>query len=146
MRIEVVPFDLLSSLLANVRSIPVAEAFAAATSRSASRITARVCNRDKFGASGNNFRFRDLFFRTGAALPTPIRAPAPRCGVCAWRRNDTHPRHPVVLRRLCIQYRRCKACLGGASPLSPNAAARQRSQTFREPVADLYVHGAGFRG
>ena len=48
------PLRAALSLLVNACSIPDTEACAAATSRSASRITARFCNRDKFGASGNN--------------------------------------------------------------------------------------------
>ena len=57
-----------------------------------------------------------------------------------------HPRRLVVLGRLCIQRWQCKACGGSASPLPPDVTTRQRPQTFRELVADMYVHGASFRG
>ena len=40
----------------------------------------------------------------------------------AWRRNGTHPRHLVVLSRLLVQH-------------------RQRQQTFRALMADLYSDG-----
>ena len=68
------------------------------------------------------------------------------CGACAWRRNGTHPRHLVVLGRLRVPRWPCKACLFRASPLPPEVTSRQRPQTFRERVADLYVHSTGFRG
>ena len=47
---------------------------------------------------------------------------------------------------LDIQRWQCKACLGNASPLSPGVTSRQRPQTFRELMADLYVHSVSFRG
>ena len=79
------------------------------------------------------------------ALPDDPGA-CPHCGACAWRRNGTYPRHLVVLGRLCIQRWQCKTCLGSASPLPPDMTARQRPQTFRELVADLYVHCVSLRG
>ena len=79
------------------------------------------------------------------ALPeTP--AACPHCGARAWRRNGTYARHLVVLGRLQVQRWQCKVCHGSASPLPPDVTSRQRPQTFRELVADLYVHSAGFRG
>ena len=79
------------------------------------------------------------------ALPDSPSA-CPHCGARAWRRNGTYPRELVVLGRLRVQRWQCKACHGSASPLPPDVTARQRPQTFRELVADLYVHSAGFRG
>ncbi len=70
----------------------------------------------------------------------------PHCGACAWRRNGTYPRHLVVLGRLRVQRWQCKACRGSASPLPPDVTSRQRPQTFRELVADLYVSCVSFRG
>ncbi len=70
----------------------------------------------------------------------------PHCGACAWRRNGTYPRHLVVLGRLRVQRWQCKACRGSASPLPPDVTSRQRPQTFRELVADLYVYCVSFRG
>jgi len=70
----------------------------------------------------------------------------PHCGACAGRRNGTYPRHRVVLGRLWIQRWQCKACQGSASPLPPDVTSRQRPQTFRELVTDLYVHCVSFRG
>ena len=52
----------------------------------------------------------------------------------------------MVLGRLQVQRWQCQVCHGSASPLSLDVTARQRPQTFRELVADLYVHSAGFRG
>ena len=78
------------------------------------------------------------------ALPDDPGA-CPHCGACAWRRNGTYPRHLVVLGRLCVQRWQCKACLGSASPLPPDVTAHQRPQTFRELVADLYVHCVSVR-
>ena len=79
------------------------------------------------------------------ALPDDPGA-CPRCGACAWRRNGTYPRHLVVLGRLCVQRWQCKACLGSVSPLPPDVTSRQRPQTFRELVTNLYVHCVSFRG
>ena len=45
----------------------------------------------------------------------------------------------MVLGRLSVQRWQCKACGGSASPLPPDVTSRQRPQTFRELVADLYV-------
>ena len=70
----------------------------------------------------------------------------PRCDACVWRRNGTCPRHLVVLGRLCIQRWQCKACRGSTSPLPPDVTSSQRPQTFRELVADLYVHCVSLRG
>ncbi len=72
--------------------------------------------------------------------------PCPHCGARAWCRNGTYPRHLVVLGALAVQRWQCKACLGSASPLPPGVTSRQRPQTFRELVADLYVHSVSFRG
>ena len=72
--------------------------------------------------------------------------PCPHCGACAWRRNGTYPRHLVVLGRLSVQRWQCKACGGSASPLPPDVTSRQRPQTFRELVADLYVSAVSLRG
>ena len=72
--------------------------------------------------------------------------PCPHCGARAWRRNGTYPRHLVVLGALDVQRWQCKACLGSASPLPPGVTSRQRSQTFRELAADLYVHSVRCRG
>ena len=47
---------------------------------------------------------------------------------------------------LDVQRWPCQACLGSASPLPPGVTSRQRPQTFRELVADLYVHSVRFRG
>ena len=71
--------------------------------------------------------------------------PCPHCGARAWRRNGTYPRHLVVLGVLNVQRWQCKACLGSASPLPPGVTSRQRPQTFRALVADLYVHSVRFR-
>ena len=79
------------------------------------------------------------------ALPDDPGA-CPHCGACAWRRNGTYPRHLVVLGRLCMQRWQCQACLGSASPLPPDVTSRQRPQTFRELVTDLYVHCVRLRG
>ena len=79
------------------------------------------------------------------ALPDSPSA-CPHCGARAWHRNGTHARHLVVLGRLRVQRWQCKVCHGSASPLPPDVTSRQRPQTFRELVADLYVHSAGFRG
>ena len=79
------------------------------------------------------------------ALPDDPGA-GPHCGARAWRRNGTHPRHPVVLGRLSVQRWQCKACLGSTSPLPPGVTSRQCPRTFREPVADLYMHCTGLRG
>ena len=79
------------------------------------------------------------------ALPDAPGA-CPRCGARAWRRNGTYPRHLVVLGRLRIQRWQCKACRGSASPLPPGVTSRQRPQTLRELMVDLYVHCTGLRG
>ena len=79
------------------------------------------------------------------ALPD-IPAACPHCGACAWRRNGTYPRDLVVLGRLQVQRWQCKACLGSASPLPPGVTSRQRPQSFRELVTDLYVYSVSFRG
>ncbi len=70
----------------------------------------------------------------------------PHGGACAWRRNGTYPRHLIVLGRLRVQRWQCKACRGSTSPLPPDVTSRQRPQTFRELVADLYVYCVSFRG
>ena len=72
--------------------------------------------------------------------------PCPHCGAHAWRRNGTCSRHLVVLGRLSVQCRQCKACGGSSSPLPPDVTARQRPQTFRALVADLYVYAVSLRG
>ena len=79
------------------------------------------------------------------ALPDDPGA-CPQCGACAWRRHGTYARDLVVLGRLQVQRRWCKACLGRASPLPPGVTARQRPQTFRELVTDLYGHCVSLRG
>ncbi|MXZ42673.1 MAG: transposase family protein, partial [Caldilineaceae bacterium SB0666_bin_21] len=79
------------------------------------------------------------------ALPEDPGA-CPHCGASAWRRNGTYPRHLVVLGRLSVQRWQCKVCLGCVSPLPPDATSRQRPQTFRELVADLYVYSVSLRG
>ena len=78
------------------------------------------------------------------ALPEDPGA-CPQCGACAWRRNGTYPRHLVVLGRLSVQRWQCKACGGSASPLPPDVNSRQRPQTFRALVADLYVYSVSLR-
>ncbi len=40
----------------------------------------------------------------------------------------------------------CASSAGSARPLPPDVTSRQRPQTFRELVTDLYVHGVSFRG
>ena len=105
-----------------------------------------------------------VFVTTHSGGPSPwtsVPAPAdPECqrtlpddpgaclhgGACTWRRNGTYPRHLVVLGRLRVQRWPCKACLGSASPLPPDVTSRQRPQTFRELVTDLYVHCVSLRG
>lgn len=72
--------------------------------------------------------------------------PCPHCGARAWRRNGTDPRPLVVLGRLSVPRWQCKACGGRASPLPPDVTSRQRPQTFRELVADLYVYSVSLRG
>ena len=52
----------------------------------------------------------------------------------------------MVLGRLSVQHWQCKACGGSASPLSPDVTSRQRPQTFRELVCDLYVYSVSLRG
>ena len=79
------------------------------------------------------------------ALPEDPGA-CPHGGARAWRRNGTYPRHLVVLGRLSVQRWQGKVCGGSASPLPPDVTARQRPQTFRELVADLYVYSVSLRG
>ena len=71
---------------------------------------------------------------------------SPLRGLCLAGATAPTPAHLVVLGRLCIQRWQCKACLGSASPLPPDVTSRQRPQTFRELVTDLYVHCVSLRG